>query len=75
MVGGIVMKLWIARGEGDNYCILFTEKPYKYYDKFCKKHLFTTDNMLGTYMCLPPEEYPEVTFENSPMEVELVIKK
>ena len=69
------MKLWIARGEGDNYCILFKEKPYKYYDKFCKKNFFITDNMLGTYMCLLADEFPEVTFENSPMEVELVIKK
>ena len=66
------MKLWIARGEGDNYCILFKEKPYKYYDEFCKKNFFTTDNMLGTYMCLLADAFPEVTFENSPMEVELL---
>ena len=75
MVGGIVMKMWIARGEGSQYCVLFKEKPYKYYDEFCKKNFFTTDNMLGTYMCLPTDEFPEITFEKSPMEVELVIKK
>ena len=69
------MKIWIARGEDDNYCILFKEKPYKYYDWFCKKHFFKTDSMYGTYMCLPGDEFPEVTFENSPIEVELVIKK
>ena len=62
--------MWITRGEGDNYCILFKEKPYKYYDWFCKEH-FKTDNGYGAYMCLPADNFPEVTFENSPMEVEL----
>ena len=65
------MELWIAKGEGDAYCILFIEKPYKYYDKFCKKHKFTTTDMWGAYMCLPAEAFPEVTFENSPQQVEI----
>lgn len=69
------MKLWIAKGEGDTYCILFIEKPYKYYDKFCKKYKFRTNDMCGTYMCLSEEAFPELTFENSPQEVELKIKK
>lgn len=29
----------------------------------------------GHALYLPRNEYPEVTFENSPMEVELIIKK
>ena len=65
------MKMWIAKGEGDAYCILFIEKPYKYYDKFCKKHKFKTTNMYGTYMCLSAGDFPSVTFENSPQQVEI----
>lgn len=65
------MKLYIARGEGCNYCVLFKEKPYKYYDKSCKKHFFKTDNMYGTYMCLSARDFPSVTFENSPQPVEI----
>ncbi len=65
------MKMWIARGEGDNYCVLFKKKPYKYYDKSCKKHFFKTDNMYGTYMCLSAGDFPSVTFENSPQQVEI----
>lgn len=67
----VVMRMWISRGEGDNYCVLFKEKPYKYYDKLCKKHFFKTDNMYGTYMCLPAGYFPSVTFENSPQQVEI----
>lgn len=66
-----VMRMWISRGEGDNYCVLFKEKPYKYYDKLCKKHFFKTDNMYGTYMCLPAGYFPSVTFDNSPQQVEI----
>lgn len=65
------MEMWIAKGEGRNYCKLFKEKPYKYYDKFIEKHDFTLSNMLGAYMCLPEGEFPEVTFENSPQQVEI----
>ena len=68
---GVVKKLRIAKGEGNNYCVLFKEKPYKYYDKFCKKHFFRTDNMYGTYMYLPTDEFPKVTYENSPQQVEI----
>lgn len=68
---GIVMKMWIARAESDNYCVLFNEKPYKYYDKSYKRHFFRTDNMCGTYMCLPAGHFPSVTFENSPQQVEI----
>ena len=46
-------------------------EPYKVYDKFTKKYSWKTDGMLGTYMCLPSNEFKNVTFENSPQEVEL----
>ena len=56
------MKMWIARDmRGDLY--LYTEKP----EKIARYGYFTGDDWfeLDTYA------FPEVTFENSPMEVEL----
>lgn len=65
------MKLWIAKDEGSNYCTLFIDEPHKEFNNFTKKYSWRTDDMLGTYMCLPSSEFKNVTFENSPQEVEL----
>lgn len=65
------MKLWIAKGERSNYCALFIDKPHKEFDKFTKTYSWRTDDMMGTYMCLPSSEFNDVTFENSPRQVEL----
>ena len=65
------MKIWIGKDEGSNYCILFLDKPHKVYDKLTKKYSWRTDDMLGTYMCLPSSEFTDVTYENSPRQVEL----
>ena len=56
------MKLWIARDK-DGSLFLYYEKPYK-----CRS-LFLCDVDNG--MCLDRTQFPEVTFENSPQEVEL----
>lgn len=69
------MNLWIARDEGSNYCKLFINEPYKVYDKFIKRIVWLTQDMLGTYMCLSTNDFSEVTFENSPREVELKLKQ
>ena len=57
------MKLWIARDK-DGYSQLFVEKPIKengYFEKVPNTKTFTISWLL----------FPEVTFENSPQEVEL----
>ena len=60
------MKLWITRDpNGDLY--IHAEKPF--FAGSIKGWL--SDNWISV-SC---NDYPEVTFENSPMEVELVIKK
>ena len=70
------MKMWIARNEGSPYCTLYKgEKPRPYYDPYTKKNCWTITNLCGTYMCLDVKDFPEVTFENSPMEVELKLVK
>ena len=62
------MKMWIGRNE-DGTLVLFKTKPMRLYDE---------GNALywaGSALYLSRYDFPEVTFENSPMEVELVIKK
>lgn len=66
------MKIWIARDE-DGYLCLYDKKPK------------LSEDIKGVWVCgqydglvdvvvLPSKMFPEVTFENSPQEVELVIK-
>ena len=60
------MKMWIARDE-DGRLFLFNAQPYRVDWKYpCKVWESEED-----YMRIKDELYPEVTFENSPMEVEL----
>lgn len=66
-----MMKLWVAKDEGFDFCKLFIDKPYKVCDKLTKKYSWRTDDMFGTYMCLPSSEFKNVTYQNSPKQVEL----
>lgn len=60
------MKMWISR-DADGELHLNYDKP--------EKHGRMWINQRSDFMELYPEDYPEVTFENSPKEVELVINK
>ena len=64
------MKLWIARDEEAANCRLFTTKPTKAYSYFYECEIWTTHRP-DQSIPLDMDEFPEVTFENSPMEVEL----
>lgn len=70
MVGGIVM--WIAR---DKYnCVMaFVDKPIK---GGCTFKCSNPDIYESEYrvMVLPDNEFPEVTWENSPIEITTTIK-
>ena len=60
------MKMWIARDLRFNKLYLYKEKPVLDCDIwFSEDYPYVIDDLL----------FPEVTFENSPQEVELVIKK
>lgn len=61
----MIMKLWIAR-DLDNLIYLYMEKPTLI------THYFDTKYLIGE---IEATSFKEVTFENSPQEVELVIKK
>ena len=63
------MKMWICRDEGSPFCKVSISEPHKVYDQFTKKYCWQA-GMWDT-MVLKPNDFPEVTFENSPMEVEL----
>lgn len=62
-----MMKLWIARNM-DNTLALFQSKP------ILKDALIWDEILNEDYMFIPEYLYPEVTFENSPQEMELVMK-
>lgn len=59
------MKMWLARDK-DGPLFIHVNKP-----QLSKEYCFWDSD----YWFVPDEDHPEVTFENSPQEVELVIKK
>lgn len=63
------MELWIARDK-DGTLVLYENRPVKYDESFVDEN--TKQGMLSE---LPRYYYPQVTFENSPMEVELKLKE
>lgn len=58
------MEYYIARDKSG--FLMVSEKEPKLWEN--KKEYVVED---GEYMILPEDEFPEVTFENSPMKVEL----
>lgn len=59
--------MWIARDK-QGILLLFRDKPRRVLEMFCGS------NGHG-YMCrLPNEMFPNVTWDNSPFEVELTLK-
>ena len=62
--GGIIMKMWIARDQnGDLF--LYPIKPDRYVTEYYV--FFNGDDWWN----IDSDLFPEVTFENSPQEVEL----
>lgn len=55
------MKLWIARDERGNNLFLYKSKPKLNGDIWESSEMYDIDNIL----------FPEVTFENSPQQVEI----
>lgn len=64
------MKLHIARDE-DGRLNLFDVKPQKFVPHNSSGCVWTVPRGYVNHIMLSPKLYPEVTFENSPMEVEL----
>ena len=71
------MKMWIARTQSNELCI-FREKPFLLNLPELKCPIWVYETKLTTGHSwrnigerIDSNEFPEVTFENSPMEVEL----
>jgi hypothetical protein len=66
------MRLWIARDVCNIHLKLFYEKPVENEGGWVVKHLDKLNRMYyGDFISINKDLFPEVTFENSPMEVEL----
>ena len=67
------MKLWIAR-QRDNSLYLFTHKPTLFCGRWCRNGVnqYYTKFWENKVKC---DLFPEITFENSPQEVELKLVK
>lgn len=72
--GRLIMKMWIARDE-DGRLYLHGMKPFSVRYGHNESGKACWDNEDENWMMLREESFPEVTFENSPIEVELVLKK
>lgn len=71
------MKMWIARTP-NNGLYIFINKPFWREDLklWCERIGRTTESgRLTAGYIFDSDLFPEVTFENSPMEIELIIKK
>lgn len=66
--------MWIARNE-DGRLNLFDVKPQREASFRSKDYIWIIPRGYMNQMMLDKKSFPEVTFENSPMEVELVLKK
>jgi hypothetical protein len=64
------MKMYIARDE-DGRLNLFDEKPKKFVPLYSSRCVWTVPRGYFNHIMLSPKLFPEVTFENSPKEVEL----
>lgn len=64
------MKFWIAR-DRDNSLALFKTKPINHAD-IC--WIPREDIDCGNYINLPESEFPEITFDNSPKEINVDYK-
>ena len=70
-MGGTVMKMWIARAESGSLTLYQTEPQQEV--SMLTGGIYWNDRLES--FKIDDRLFPEVTFENSPMEVELVIKK
>lgn len=59
------MKMYIARNEDGSLALFRKKKPKLFWDEKVGQY------WVGSSMWLDSNDYPEVTFENSPQEVEL----
>lgn len=65
------MKIWIARQKWGGL-FLFGVRPYKYEDESWREEKWKSP-ISGLSFQIDAEAFPEITFENSPQQVELLL--
>ena len=65
------MKMWIARTKGNRLSIFDTKPHYSEYEELWFNWLGESKCVIEAGYRIKSTDFPEVTFENSPMEVEL----
>lgn len=65
------MKLWIARDKDGELC-LYKTKPWKRVNTTHHNDQFDCDD---SFMNIDNDLFPEVTYENSPQEIEIKLLK
>ena len=65
------MKLWIARDKNDELCLYRNKPELVKIEEYITVEFWQDSSKDGYYCYLDSSEFPEVTFENSPQEVEL----
>lgn len=65
------MKIWIARDKDGELC-LYKTKPWKRVNTTHHNDQFDCDD---SFMNIDNDLFPEVTYENSPQEIELKLLK
>lgn len=64
------MELWIAR-DGDGSLYLFDDEPVLRGNDNTDYLYFESKDLMKVFIKLPRDYFPEVTFENSPQQVEI----
>lgn len=59
------MKLWIARNEDGSLALFRKKKPKLFWEEGIGKY------WVGCLLWLDPSDFPEITFETSPQQVEI----
>lgn len=68
------MKLYIARDK-DGSLNLFKYRPFLKQDNIPTGGYWCDNSEVGLFIFVPKNNFPEVTFENSPQQVELKLIK
>ena len=65
------MELWIARDKDNSLSLCNHKLEYDDFLDSWEQPIECINDAYGFRVCIPEDLFPEVTFENSPMKVEL----
>ena len=66
------IKGYVARDEDGQLCIFYGDRPHR---GGCNRWWHPEHCAIGDWMNIPEEMFPELKWEDEPIEVELIIKR